>query len=375
MSSRKKKTVIASACILFAIVVVFVCVYFVSVRSKHYDIEYNSDFEYAEISAVLEGAEKVLGNTYENMTLPDKLNIAQGEKLYVISACALGDADSKNNIKKLCKTVAGVEPDTLTPAVSDPEDYDAEAVNDFAPWSFSYYDNNSFNFYYINADLDNTTYSYEKSHRVAMEDISGVSYKLFGEEYSIEQAVKFTENYIRNNLSEFMPDTDDVRAQEVFVFKNGDGYDYSILLQHMVDGFPISTTGAVALDSGYMRGQLLQVKIARPDIINTLSNRLYCKFKEKKEVDEIITLESALDYLEGYLAPNSQYEISEITLEYCAKCDDYNDYDFEYRPTWCFTIGEYQGDIATLRPKKMLYVDAVSGEVYCYDSELNTFIF
>lgn len=370
---RNKKTLTVSVCVLTAVAVLSVCVYLFAIKPNL--IEYNPDFEYAEISEVIKNADNVLGNTYENMTLPDKLNIAQGEKLYVISASSLGDADSENNIKSLCKTVAGVEPKSLTPAATDPEDYDAEAENNFAPWRFSYFDNNSFNYYYINTDLDNTTYSYEKSYNVAMEDISGVSYKVFGEEYPIEQAVEFTENYIRENLSKFMPDTDDVRAQEIFVFKNGDGYDYSILLQHMIDGFPISTTGAVALDSGYMRAQLISVKIARPDIINTLSNRLYCKFKEKKEVKKIITLESALDYLEGYLAPNSQYNISEITLEYCAKCDDYNDYDFEYRPTWCFTIGEYKGDIATLRPKKMLYVDAVSGEVYCYDSELNKFVF
>lgn len=116
-------------------VAVAACIYLFVIKPNR--IEYNPDFEYAEISVVLKDADKVLENTYENMTLPDKLNIAQGEKLYLISACALGDADCKKNIKTLCKTVAGVEPKSLKPAVTDPEDYDAEAENDFAPWGAS----------------------------------------------------------------------------------------------------------------------------------------------------------------------------------------------------------------------------------------------
>ena len=82
-----------------------------------------------------------------------------------------------------------------------------------------------------------------------------------------------------------------------------------------------------------------------------------------------------MDYLEEKLAQYSGYEISEISLEYCAKYDNADDLGTEYRPMWCFTIDEYQSRYGEYSPRKIIYLDAQNGEMCCFDMKTLTMIF
>ena len=92
-------------------------------------------------------------------------------------------------------------------------------------------------------------------------------------------------------------------------------------------------------------------------------------------IDRYPHLESALSYLEDYLAPYGEYKISNISLEYCSKDNGDNGNSFTYHPTWCFTINKYQTNVYQLEPKRVLYLDAINKEVFCWDDVQFEFIF
>ena len=96
----------------------------------------------------------------------------------------------------------------------------------------------------------------------------------------------------------------------------------------------------------------------------------------RTELEKIITLESALAHAENVLAPNTVYNISDITLEYCGVCREGEKNRFELHPMWSLTVQEYsESSWSMLEKKQVLYIDAVNGDVMLWDDLSQSFVF
>lgn len=172
-----------------------------------------------------------------------------------------------------------------------------------------------------------------------------------------------------------MPNDTELKLSKAYVFKSGSNYFYCFSGVHYIEGIPLSTVGTGSTDEAHMNGVDFRIYIDEPNIIGEIRNFRYPYFTNKEEVKEIVSLESALSYLEDYLAPYGEYKISNISLEYCSKDNGDNGNSFTYHPTWCFTINKYQTNVYQLEPKRVLYLDAINKEVFCWDDVQFEFIF
>ena len=335
----------------------------------------NENFEYGKVEKVLEEADKVLENKYERFTLPDEIDVGPAKNAYIITTTEDVEEDIQEKTRKLSRKLYGVEPENIILDESHTKNCEAEVQvgDDIA--CFFYYVGGTFGCGFgYNTEL--ADYYAEKAYLLGSDKTEGVSYKLKDGEMSVDGAVDMAYNYIKDNLMEFLPNNSDIKPVSVSVFKaNETDYCYCVKLENVIEGIPVSSSGMAVPEEYTLFPQVVECWIYRGDRVEFFWNSYHRMIGEKEKVGKIITLESAFENLDKELAPNINYKFLNISLKYCCRTEDNNSSEFEYRPTWCFVTASYNGTNAMLNPQVVVYVDAVSGEIYCFDGNTGRFVF
>lgn len=377
MTKQKRQKIIVAVAVIA--VIAAAAVWFIFLRGP----QYNDNFERKSVKDVIKEANNFSGHTYQNFTLPEEINIDCGDKLYTFPVSKTkDDVDVSGWVKKLLSDFSGEEQtgELIDVSISsagiktDPEvDVGKGYYCDYcSDGSFVACDNNQDEYY-----TRKNKQSYEKEYILEKDDISGVSYNVAGQDYSIQDAIDFSMKFMDENLSDFFRKDEELVPESVCVVATErDEYYYEIFFQRKYKGCPISTNGESSYDHEFYSSSYLNVCICMPNKVNRTV--LYCNgsFGKETKVKKIITLESALDYLEEYLAQYSGYVMTDISLEYCVLYEDAFDNDSEYRPMWCFTVGSSGSQLSgQYNPRKIIYLDAQTGDVSCYDAGMSQMVF
>ena len=387
-----------------------------------------SDLVFDTVENVTKNAASVLENKYQNIVLPDSIEILVTDKAYTLSASRFDDnVDVTEQVKKLTKVVCGEEPLSLHAYGVDPperflntlkragEDVDEflkrwseendgadfyEGFKDQKPlvdekrcmiaedpekYRVEYWSSGTFsveNYGEMGTDLNAQSSSY--AYDVRKDDLN-VSYSVGGKDYSLADALSFAEEYVNEKLMPFLVNDDLVRADKIYVSESKDaqgqtlGYYYTVTFLHIIDGIPISDCGEGQMTSPHMVGTQFYITIALPDRAGLIGNGMYFAVLEKKPVEKLITLSSALAKAEKTLAPYGVYNIKRVSLEYCAREEAVSanavqeDTFYEYHPMWCLTVTEEeQMENGAPSQRTVLYIDAVSGNIYLWNGKTAT---
>lgn len=212
------------------------------------------------------------------------------------------------------------------------------------------------------------------------EDISGVSYALAGEEYSLTDAVILADEYVEQLLA--LSTTEDARLRTILVYqsqeeawdpyvKNGD-YVYLLYYECMESGLPIDEGCEMYYPSiPFFRANYIEVQITAPGEVSRVEEPLATnKYSRVVLKDGILPLSYALDSAEATLAQYSDYTVSAAELKYCT-LSWWLDSDTQYyEPWWCLKMenGETVLGGQANDPRAYVYVNAVTGETYYLSS-------
>ena len=315
----------------------------------------DSDLVFDTVENVTKNAASVLGNKYQNIVLPERIDVKAADKAYVMYA---GRSDKSADLTALMesfsKAFLGERADN---AVPNPESENGLIAEAEGKYHIEVYNSGSLFAYTFDEQAAKRTaerpaYSYD----LDADDISGIAYNVAGESYPLVDAVSFAEDYAAERLLPLLPADSEIRAS------------------HLIDGIPLSDVGRLSMNRSCMAGVDFRVGIARPGEVCELWNMRYPFIESKTEADRLITLESALSRAEQVLAPLEVYNVSKVTLKYCA-CQPADKTEFEYRPMWCLTLTQYPPQIYFIRSEKALYIDAVTGDVMLWDDDKGEFLF
>ena len=326
-----------------------------------------------ELTVPKEAAEKagnVIGTEYENLTLPDSIHIEPVGELYIVRSDYSKNCDKSVQADSLAKLmVPGWK--YISSEEQDPGSITKRYENGEKEASVWYHDDSTFVFGRTEHSNSETLDISCRKYVVGRDDLSE-SYVLNGEQYSLDEAVKYAEKYASEKLMPFLPNDSEVKAEAVSVWAMENGnYWFNVLLKHYMLGCPVSTVGSAVMGEPYMRPEELIITFDGKEDICHIRNNYYSTIVEKTKVEKIITLDSALRHLEKVLAPGSNYNVCNISLEYCARFEDINATEFEYRPMWTLTVMEGTSNTVKVYPREVIYVDAINGDVCCF-SEMET---
>ena len=393
----------------------------------------DSDLVFDTVENATKNAASVLGNKYQNIVLPESIDIPAANRAYTMSASRYADegaVDTEELLKEFAQIYVGEEPEFIFPQGLEtvevaeaslkykgipPEDYDKyidyEALE--REKEKEIYDpdkslaGTSIGKFHLEMFSGGTFYGYKVSdwiyrlsndyasyvYDLRNDDIEGVSFKVAEEDYPLTDALRLAEDFVRNDLMPIMKNDTDVKARAIYVYENfgieGDentrgysegNYRYIITFDHIIDGLPLSKAGSGQTREEHMAGSDFTVTIAVPGEISEVGNKMYPYVREKQECEKIITLESALAHAEKVLAPFETYNVKEISLEYCAVEEGVTGYQpntsFEYRPMWCLVVAKYPAHY-WYQPelRRVLYIDALDGTVRLWDDSTESLLF
>ncbi len=385
----KNKNVRLVIMCFFVILLVAVILFFVFGREKDKlddTKEYNEiGLEIKPVADAVSEAKNVIGNTYQNLTLPDDFEIICGDTLYDMISYTNPDVDPRMICKDVAKIYFG---DSFDESLLK-ERYFLEhnglysATYDVNPQDNASYTINTQDDGYVGINLNNEDrpvsdfdLSDPDIYIIGKDNIDGVSYSLSGNLYSIKDAIEYVTETFTSDYMSYFPGIDGIVPYGVYVFNDGNGESFYVLTFEMLyEGTPASGDGYINDVSAHaMPKYSCKFEMGAPGEIAKLL--IYAPMpNEKREVEKIITLETALEHLEDTLSPNSNYKITELGLKYCRYHEGEGDPEHEVRPYWCFTVGTGGSKWGVYSPRKVIYVDAQNGDIYCYNSMSGEFEF
>ncbi len=389
----KNKNVRLAIVCFFVILLIAVILFFAFGRDKtEYAKEYDNDgLERKSVADAVYEAKNVIGNKYENFTIPDDFEIVCGDTLYDMTEYR-NPGDNSVDVKKRCKDIAKVYfgdlyDETLIEEQLNSDEYYSIYYGKTVKES-DFEDDDSYvealredDYYNIYATIDGYVQLKQKRlvssydtdnpdvYIIGKDNIDGVSYNLSGTQYSISDAIEYASDAFTSDYKSFFPDIDDIVPYAVYVFTNEKGESfYDIAFEPLYQGTPAMIDGYLSdVFSPGMFRFTCRFSMSAPDKLDEIS--VYApRPDEKRVIKKIITLESALLHLEERLAPESNYEITDISLNYCRYHISEDEPERSVKPYWCFTIGTGNSMWGTYSPRKVIYVDAQSGDIYCHDS-------
>ena len=402
-----------------AIAAVTICSYVF--RDKEVEINNNT------LTEVIETAPDALGKTYDNIILPESVSIeSTPSAIYTFS---VQNYMPLEDVKKLAvelsnkaNTYTITEDDLhvdlykdfidLTPP-DDPNYNPNFRGSDYCEYQYvdnnveSMMENNVDGQYSVGVSPDKSFViacpfltqgalgydTWEKTFEIGTDDISGVSYNVYGEQYSIQEAIDYADTLIED-YKEYLLDQEglELKLKQVVVVKNDksqsgeDEYSYRLRYAYYYCGTEINMGGGVHLsidDNLFCPRQGAEIIISRRDSFTSLIKELNTsQFKAEKANDDFITLGSALDRASKILAPKfiqdvKKIDIAYIPLQQIVKHDDPDLFSSEsapdlfFRPMWRLeensevNMEEYL--LEAVPPKRYLYIDMITGEIMLYD--------
>ena len=421
LSKKQRKIILFSAVgVLIAAVAaaaVAVCSYIF--RDKEVEINNNN------LTEVIETAPDALGKTYDNIILPDSVSIeSTPSAIYTFSAqnyMPLEDAkklavELSNKANTFTITEDDLHVSLYSDLIGDPEDPNynpnfrgsdyceyQSVENNVEPkldenvdgeYHVGISPNKNFSIsspFLLQGALGYETW--EKDFDIGTDDISGVSYNVYGEQYSIQEAIDYADTLI-DDYKEYLLDQEglELKLKQVVVVKNDksqsgeDEYSYRLRYAYYYYGTEINMGGGLYLsytDDLFCPWQGAEIIVSRRDSFTMLRRDLNtAQFKAEKAKNDFITLGSALDRASQILAPKfiqdvKKIDIAYVPLQHIIQHDDPNLLSSEsapeliFRPMWRLeenievNMEEYLEE--TIPPKRYLYIDMITGEILLYD--------
>ena len=421
LSKKQKKIVVFSVAGLVIAAVAAAAIAICSYIFRDKEVKTNN----STLANAIETAPDALGKTYDNIILPESVSIeSTPSAIYTFSAqnyMPLEDAkklavELSNKANTFTITEDDLNVSLYSDLIGDPDDpgYNPNyRGSDYC--EYRYVDNN------VESMMDNIVdgeysvsvtpdrcfviaspflaqgeYGYatwEKTFYIGTDDISGVSYNVYGEQYSIQEAIDYADTLIED-YKEYLLDQEglELKLKQVAVVKNDksqsgeDEYSYRLRYAYYYygneinigDGVPdIETNELVCPRQG------AEIIISRRDSFTNMSKDLNTsQLKAEKAKDNFITLGSALDRASKILAPKfiqdvKKIDIAYVPLQHIIQHDDPDLDPYEsapeliFRPMWRLeenievNMEEYFDE--TFPPKRYLYIDMITGEILLYD--------
>lgn len=363
---KNRKMIILSVAVL-VLVAVFIVLYFLVFRESRDE----DGFIRKSVSKAVDEAPDVIGNTYENFTLPDSIDITCGDTLYDMVTVKHGDRDYEKLTKDVAKVFVDDFDESKLVATSEQPGLVRLSLYDDR-YYFGIYSCGSINYvdtsHVVNDKL-------EKVYIIGKDSIDNVSYSVGGQDYSLQQAIDYVTDKFMKDFAPLHECCDGIVPYGIYVFDSGDGnYFYEVVCEIMYEGCLFMVDGESIDNRPHVWGVKAEFGIFKPDVIDSMTlNGLSVTKKEK--VKEIITLETALEHLEKELAPESNYQISEVALKYVRKRDSMYVEESTIKPYWCLTVAEGGSKFGFYSPRCVIYIDAQTGDISCYDSRTMEFLF
>ena len=369
MSAKKKRAIICASGVII-IALILICIIYIKSDSSE------SSLIFTNFRNAAHKASESVGSSYQNLILPQTIQIPEPTALYTLTVTTKDNIDCKEKLNLLCERMCGQKATSVSEAVLG---NGAQGVCD-NKGMLSFFYGGSFLWAAMDPDkmwAEYSTDTVEAVYDLEKDDLTGINYDVSGSPYPASKAVEYAKEQFNEKIKEFMLMDTETKPKELIVFNSKDeGHYYCITFEHYVDGVPLLWSGTgLALKTRIFPSQL-EIHIHHPDEITVIKNGYYRVLSEKKEIQEIITLESALKKLEKELAPYGVYTVSDIRLEYVAADTVLFGSDtLEYRPSWCFIIEDQSRNTSYISPKKLLLCDALTGEISCWDDKKGDYVF
>lgn len=423
LTKQQRKIIIFSAVGVLIAAVAVIAIVICSYIFRDKEVKINN----STLADVIEAAPDALGKTYDNILLPESVSIeSTPSAIYTFSAqnyMPLEDVkklavELSNKANTFTITEDDLHVDLYTDFIEltppdDPNYNPNFRGSDYCEYQFvdnnveSKMDDNVDGEYSVSVSPDESfviaspflaqgAYGYatwEKTFDIGTDDISGVSYNVYGEQYSIQEAIDYADTLIED-YKEYLLDQEglELKLKQVVVVKNDksqsgeDEYSYRLRYAYYYYGTEINMGGGLHIsdtDDLFCPWQGAEIVVSRRDSFTTLRKDLNTsQFKAEKTKDDFITLGSALDRASKILAPKfiqdvKKIDIAYVPLQHLIKHDDPDLFSSEsapdlfFRPMWRLeensevNMEEYFD--VSVPPKRYLYIDMITGEILLYD--------
>lgn len=231
--------------------------------------------------------------------------------------------------------------------------------------------NNSF----IASDFSEYEYGGDKGFKTGTlylpEALPENSFEMYdGSRMTADEAVSQASGYI-SKIAPLFNEGSSYRLKRVFVEDHpGKGAVFDLRFEHVFYGLPVNDAGFDLIRDGerFAHAPYIEVKLLGSDHLGRINNSHYDLIEEKERVDKLITLTEAERLASENIAPYITGTVKEAALEYVCVTAQGEDVH-TYRPMWCFTLDDLPPrlDSMELFPRRMIFVDAVSGATYYSD--------
>lgn len=336
--------------------------------------------QYVTLPEIYTTANDVLKEEYQNLYLPETMDITKVSALYTFDG-GWGVDDFDEN---WCRSsVAKVAQDLYGISLSDENiKYSTETGSS----CMEYRDDN----YWISVGgvgrvsiEDKTVHKgsdFKNSLSLNLDsDYRGKTYTLAGGEVNVGEA----EDYCKQLLDKLEPVMNEFEKPELFaitLIEYGDGEDaLSFVFNKNVKGLSVSNECTFLMINGMSKPSMTRIVIDGKDHAYSVHDFYYNNpvkdtFKEFPSDTKFITLESAAWLLSDYLAPEHPYKIWDIDIKY-ACITHYPEeggaaIEKTFRPMWVFNMGEKTAEESYVYNGKLYttgYVDMVTGDVFVVD--------
>jgi hypothetical protein len=217
--------------------------------------------------------------------------------------------------------------------------------------------------------MSNNEHPIEAVYHIDRKDYTNTGYKLSGENYSVDEAAAFAENWVRNFWSKYQPEyeysakTLIVRPAPKEIDESGNSFTYEIIIEMKLGGVPIDELGQLLTndDGTTFMNKYIKIKMVKPEDVFFFHVESWSfsasvsddGISEEKVIDEIISPSHAVTLASEYMAGYNKLKIDSFSLKYAVSGD-------RLVPVWALEM-----DVNKKTPARTsIYVNAVTGEVY-----------
>lgn len=373
---NKKRTIMLA--IIFVALVVLISMFFISNA-------FSKKFDYENLETVLAEQESVLENKYENLILPENINIVNPDKLYEIyENMNISNDGSDEAFDKMYPFIR----DFTNGYVKEDDVYIGDD-NDFR-----FGDNDGKCKDYIGSvngdgicDVTSLDAMYVRANMtqhietisVKNGDNTDVTYDIAGEQYSVKDAIAYCEKYLEEiNYENYCPETFELKPSYVVVYRTKgpepepsedakETYYYAIYFDMYLYGIPLNDSGTINEEKFFSSCKFM-MQIDKKDNVGCIQRTAQIDPQRVTELKgKFITLESCLENASEWLSKGYEYEVKEIGMRYCSILE----IGFKQRtarPYWRIVLDESFGTEATPVVSTCVYVDVQTGDMYWFNS-------
>lgn len=337
--------------------------------------------QYIEAGSLRSSAEKALGMSFENLTMPDNITLDSVEKIYTFEGRFLEDwsrNESTEAVINVAKDIAGIEIAKENVEEADYGDLiqykyndDTVSISVSRKYSISFKDNalGSEDFY---GQKNIAIYNFDR------DGVPDAEYELADGSCTVEQSLNYC-NKTAETLEKYIYPDETLRAKSMIVTQCGDHYVYRFIYEKLYMGLPLDEGCDYGLaDKGFSKPSYVYIVADGSEHISNIVcfyPNDYATETITECTDGLLSLGSATGILSDYLAGYNKFDVIDIDVKYC--CISYFDRysgqltETQFRPMWVYVLKEQLPSDAQFpndNSRICAYVDMQGGEVYVVDN-------